>query len=46
MEKENIRITEKGIALCEIWKLQTITIFFGIINILIQIILLTLLLLK
>lgn len=46
MGKGNIKITEKGIVLCETWKLQTITITFGIINILIQIILLTLLLLK
>lgn len=46
MSKENIRLTEKGIVLCEVWKLQTITKLFGIINIFIEIILLILLLSK
>lgn len=42
---EKYGITEKGVVLCEVWKLQTTTIFLGIINIIFEIILLSILLL-
>ena len=43
---KKIMITEKGITLCEIWKLQTMVIAFGIISILLQISLLVIVLSK
>lgn len=46
MEKKNFKITEKGIVLCEVWKLQKITMVFSSIIILLQIILLTIMLSK
>ncbi len=45
MEEKQYQVTEKGIVLCEIWKLQTITTTFGILIILLQIFLIAILLL-
>ena len=46
MEKEKIMLTEKGIVLCELWKLKNTLILIGIIIILLEVSLLILMLLK